>query len=60
MCLATDANGGTLSYVGQLNSDVNLELQAAGKAHICCDRGCILHQTGFSLCQRDLLGCFLY
>ncbi|XP_051895102.1 uncharacterized protein LOC127583295 isoform X2 [Pristis pectinata] len=29
VCLATDANGGTLSYVGQLNSDVNLELQAA-------------------------------
>ncbi|XP_078260543.1 uncharacterized protein LOC144596206 isoform X2 [Rhinoraja longicauda] len=28
VCLATDANGGTLSYVGQLNSDVNLELQA--------------------------------
>ncbi|XP_069782058.1 SWI/SNF-related matrix-associated actin-dependent regulator of chromatin subfamily E member 1-like isoform X2 [Narcine bancroftii] len=29
VCLTTDANGGTLSYVGQLNSDVNLELQAA-------------------------------
>ncbi|XP_048466375.1 FACT complex subunit SSRP1-like [Rhincodon typus] len=30
VCVTTDANGGTLSYVGQLNSDVNLELQAAG------------------------------
>ncbi|XP_078066333.1 SWI/SNF-related matrix-associated actin-dependent regulator of chromatin subfamily E member 1-related-like isoform X3 [Mustelus asterias] len=29
VCVTTDANGGTLSYVGQLNSDVNLELQAA-------------------------------
>ncbi|XP_078394429.1 uncharacterized protein LOC144678518 isoform X1 [Cetorhinus maximus] len=29
VCVTTDANGGTLSYVGQLNSDANLELQAA-------------------------------
>ncbi|KAK1175519.1 SWI/SNF-related matrix-associated actin-dependent regulator of chromatin subfamily E member 1-related-like [Acipenser oxyrinchus oxyrinchus] len=28
VCLATDASGSTVSYVGQLNSDVNLELQA--------------------------------
>ncbi|XP_067900312.1 uncharacterized protein [Heterodontus francisci] len=29
VCVTTDANGGTLSYVGQLNSEVNLELQTA-------------------------------
>ncbi|XP_041132423.1 SWI/SNF-related matrix-associated actin-dependent regulator of chromatin subfamily E member 1-related-like [Polyodon spathula] len=28
VCVAADASGSTVSYVGQLNSDVNLELQA--------------------------------
>ncbi|XP_072351641.1 uncharacterized protein [Scyliorhinus torazame] len=42
VCVTTDANGGTLSYVGQLNSDVNLELQTAVSPQS------LLHQDGVS------------
>uniref|UniRef100_A0A4W3GIM1 High mobility group protein 20A-like n=1 Tax=Callorhinchus milii TaxID=7868 RepID=A0A4W3GIM1_CALMI len=41
VCVTTDANGGTLSYVGQLNSDVNLELQTAVSPRPLLQRGSV-------------------